>query len=220
MTQPRWVRTAIGAVVVVKVLGLVPFLAGPARRSDPQATASEMQPAAPVAEQGGSEGQAGNSPGAASERREGSRIPAEDPSAAFSAQSNVVREFHEAMRRRSEEIAAREADLLQRENAIAAASKDLEKKITHLESLGTAASEVQQPAMEELGKIYGAMKAEEAAPLLDRLDDETVLAIFGHMKQRQISAVLPLMNPEKAVALTELLGGRGRSRKPTGEGGG
>jgi len=217
MTQPRWVRTAIGAVVVVKVLGLVPFLAGPARRSDPQATASEMQPAAPVTGQAGSEGQAANSPGKTGDRREGSRISGDDPSAEFSAQSNAVREFQEAMRRRSEEIAAREAGLLQREDAIAAASKDLEKKIAHLESLGTAASEAQQPAMEELGKIYGAMKAEEAAPLLDRLDDETVLAIFGHMKQRQISAVLPLMNPEKAVALTELLGGR--NRKPTGEGG-
>jgi len=218
MTQPRWLRAAIGAVVVVKVLGLVPFLAGPARRSDPQATAaSEMQPAAPVTEQGGSEGQAANSPGKTGDRREGSQISGDDASTEFSAQTNAVREFQEAMRRRSEQIAAREAGLLQREDAIAAASKDLEKKIAHLESLGTAANEAQQPAMEELGKIYGAMKAEEAAPLLDRLDDQTVLAIFGHMKQRQISAVLPLMNPEKAVALTELLGGR--SRKPTGEGG-
>ena len=43
---------------------------------------------------------------------------------------------------------------------------------------------------------------------IDRLDDETVHAIFTNMKQKQISAILPLMNPDKAVALTKLLGGR------------
>jgi flagellar motility protein MotE (MotC chaperone) len=158
----------------------------------------------------------------------------------FDAESRGVRELVEVLRRRDEELARRDADLKRREAAIAAAAKDLNEKIVHLESLtGTTPSVVPSSApssggpvppaagrpagggtgdgngtgaavdaMEELGKIYGAMKAEEAAPLFDRLDDATVLRIFRHMKQRQISAVLPLMKPEKAVVLTELLGGR------------
>jgi hypothetical protein len=159
-----------------------------------------------------------------------------------------VRELVEVLRRRDEELARRDAELARREAAIAAATKDLNDKIVHLEALTGTAPPAGVPAaglaragaaavpgaavaetggggragvtdsagapvaaidsMEELGKIYGAMKAEEAAPLFDRLDDSTVLRIFQHMKQRQISAVLPLMKPEKAVKLTELLGGR------------
>ena len=46
---------------------------------------------------------------------------------------------------------------------------------------------------------------------------DTVRELFIHMKQRQISAVLPLMDPEKAVALTELLSGREPRPQPLPE---
>lgn len=207
----RWVRTAIGVVVAVKLLGLIPFLAGLVTNGDRQGT----QAAALAAEQVGAGGQAREKVEAAGTTRELSRVSSENPTAGFNAESAGLRQFHEAMRRRAGEIAAREAALSQREQAIAAAAKDLEKKIAHLESLGVKEGQATQPGMEELGKIYGTMKAEEAAPLLDGLDNETVRAIFAHMKQRQISAILPLMNRDKAVELTKLLGGR-QSQKRTG----
>ena len=74
-------------------------------------------------------------------------------------------------------------------------------------SVGESRGANGETAMEQLGGIYGAMKAEEAASLFDRLDNETVGQILRHMKQRQISAILPLMNPDKAVAITKILGG-------------
>lgn len=154
--------------------------------------------------------------------------PPDGPSAEFAEERRVLHRLLDAIKRRSAELDLREAELVQRETALGVAEEDLDKKIGHLESLtaraggegapaavaaprGRAAPAAAAPmpsSMDQLGRIYGAMKAEEAAPLLDRLDDETVRAIFSHMKQKQISAILPLMKPEKAVALTRLLGGR------------
>jgi flagellar motility protein MotE (MotC chaperone) len=161
--------------------------------------------------------------------------PPDGPSAAFAEQSRVLQGLLEAIQRRSAELDLREAELVQRETALDTAEENLDKKIAHLEQLAqqatpgggagspaapqgifgaatAAAAAAPASSMDQLGRIYGAMKAEEAAPLLDRLDDETVHAIFANMKQKQISAILPLMNPDKAVALTELLGGRRSTR--------
>ncbi len=163
------------------------------------------------------------------------RIPGDGPSAAFATDSQGLRTLLEAVRRRDAELAERNAELTRREGALKVAATDLDAKIRHLEALtgkvtgvapapagalppggATAAATPTNASMEELGKIYGAMKAEEAAPLFDRLDSEIVYQIFRQMKQRQISAVLPLMDPEKAVALTERLSGRRATQKKAG----
>jgi hypothetical protein len=252
MDPRRWMRTGIAVVLAVKLAGLLPLAAvavgageGGARSGATRTATPGKGPVAPK-----SAAAAPKTPPPVREP-EPTRIPGDGPSAEFDAESRGVRELVEVLRRRDEELARRDTELARREAAIAAATKDLNDKIVHLEALtGTAPPTAVSPeslaragapvapggavgetgggsdrrgagvtdgagapvaavdSMEELGKIYGAMKAEEAAPLFDRLDDATVLRIFQHMKQRQISAVLPLMKPEKAVKLTELLGGR------------
>ena len=51
------------------------------------------------------------------------------------------------------------------------------------------------------------MRPEEAAPIIDRLDDATATRIFGCMKEKQIGAILAAMNRERAVAVTKALAG-------------
>jgi flagellar motility protein MotE (MotC chaperone) len=247
----RWMRTGVAVVLSVKLAGLVPLAAlalggeGEAggsgqRGSGATGSATATSHAAPPDRAAGARSPAPTASAAPPPAAEAARLPGDGPSASFTAESRGVRELVEVLRKRDEELARREAEVTRREAAIAAAAKDLNEKIAHLEALTGSAPPANPPgpqdssaratpapgrgagdrsalaadggadgdAMEELGKIYGAMKAEEAAPLFDRLDDTTVLRIFQHMKQRQISAVLPLMKPEKAVALTELLGGR------------
>jgi flagellar motility protein MotE (MotC chaperone) len=217
----RWIRIGVAVVVGLKLVGLTPLLVRAVSTPPPEprpaagAAADAEKPATPPP--GSAKDDAASKGGAV-------RIPGDGPSAEFAAERRGVEQLVEAIRAREQDLAKRDAALARREAAIAAAAKDLEQKITHLEALtggagagvpaaasgATAGEAAGTPAgsMEELGKIYGAMKAEEAAPLFDRLDTATVREIFRYMKQRQISAVLPLMNPEKAVALTELLGGR------------
>ena len=245
----RWLRSGIVVVLAVKLAALLPLVAlavggGDAKGQSgaPGAAAPAAGPGAPSAAAAGFATAAPKSSPPPPPVAHATRIPGDGPSAAFDAESRGVRELVEVLGKRDEELERRDAELARREAAIAAAAKDLNEKIVHLESLTgsappavAAASPGAVPAaagsvgaaptsppqagapagaaaagspMEELGKIYGAMKAEEAAPLFDRLDDATVLRIFQNMKQKQISAVLPLMKPEKAVTLTELLGGR------------
>jgi len=239
-----WVRTVIGVVVGLKLLGFVPVigtLTSEARRegspatalaADPEQTTTAPAPAEATANGTGTPGEKTSEP--AGQILPGDP-PSDGPSAEFAEQSKVMHRLLDAIKRRSAELDLREAELVQRETALGAAEEDLDKKIGHLTSLtakaggdsapaaaaprgrGAAAAAAPIPSsMDQLGRIYGTMKAEEAAPLLDRLDDETVRAIFSHMKQKEISAILPLMKPEKAVALTRLLGGRRPAEPPAG----
>jgi flagellar motility protein MotE (MotC chaperone) len=250
------VRGAIAAVVGLKLVGFVPFI-GVLTTDEQRAEPTPLRPRAALAADPPAKVEHGEAPpqpqraevpaqggSAAAPPAAVAKLPPvpephilqgdpppDGPSAAFAEQSRVLQGLLEAIRRRSAELDLREAELVQRETALASAEENLDKKISHLESLaqektppgagsapvpqgapGSAAADVPVSSMDQLGRIYGAMKAEEAAPLLDRLDDETVHAIFANMKQKQISAILPLMNPEKAVALTELLGGRRSTR--------
>jgi flagellar motility protein MotE (MotC chaperone) len=51
------------------------------------------------------------------------------------------------------------------------------------------------------------MRAEDAAPILDRLGDGTLRSVLGRMRERQAGALLAAMTPERAVAVTKAFAG-------------
>lgn len=117
-----------------------------------------------------------------------------------------------ALSRRQAELEKRERELVAREDRVEIYEKDLEEKIAHLESLqkemsreSKAAAAADAEAAQGLAKVYAAMKPSEAAPLLDRLDDDTVLRILAHMRAKQIGELLPLLDRDKAIVLTQAL---------------
>ncbi len=112
------------------------------------------------------------------------------------AKSRGFRELLEAMRERGEELDRREQALATREAAV----KALEQ------ALGEATVPA-APCAVAVTKVYQTMRPEEAAPIIDRLDDATVTRIFGCMKEKQIGAILAAMNRERAVAITRALAG-------------
>jgi flagellar motility protein MotE (MotC chaperone) len=117
-----------------------------------------------------------------------------------------------AVERRQAELDARERELAGREERLALYEKDVTAKVANLEEIekrlstrAKAASQAVDASAESLAKIYGGMKPEAAAPILDRLDDMTVLTIFRRMKEKQVGEILPLMNRDRAIALTQAL---------------
>ena len=112
------------------------------------------------------------------------------------------------MRQRSEELDRREQALATREAAVKAMEQALAETAGRVEGGGGGA-----PSGETTGcgvavtKIYQSMRPEEAAPIIDRLDDATATRIFGCMKEKQIGAILAAMNRERAVAVTKALAG-------------
>ncbi|HEY2388664.1 MAG TPA: hypothetical protein VGK30_17035 [Candidatus Binatia bacterium] len=118
----------------------------------------------------------------------------------------------EAIAHRQAELDARERELAAREEHLKVYEQDVTAKIASLEEIekrlqvrAKAASAAIDSAAESLAKVYSAMKPQDAAPILERLDESTVLTIFGRMKEKQIGEILPLMTKEKAIALTQAL---------------
>jgi flagellar motility protein MotE (MotC chaperone) len=136
------------------------------------------------------------------------------PKAATGAKSDV-RTLLESLERRQAELDAREREVKGREERLALYEKDVTAKVASLEEIekrlsarAKAATQAVDAAAESLAKIYGTMKPEAAAPILDRLDDPTVLTIFRRMKEKQVGEILPLMTRERAIALTQALADR------------
>ena len=126
-----------------------------------------------------------------------------------------VRALLDALEKRQSELDAREREVASREERLKLYEKDVTAKVASLEDIekrlsvrAKAATQAVDAAAESLAKIYGTMKPEAAAPILDRLDDPTVLTIFRRMKEKQVGEILPLMSRERAIALTQALAER------------
>ena len=138
-----------------------------------------------------------------------SPVPAE-----LLARSRGFRDLLEAVRQRGAELDHREQAVAAREAALRTLEKVIADEVTRLEGLhgggsgqGGAPGGAVAPGA-TITKIYESMKAEEAAPILDRLDDTTAKVILGRMKEKQIAAILAAMNRERAVQLTKMLTGQ------------
>jgi flagellar motility protein MotE (MotC chaperone) len=131
------------------------------------------------------------------------------------ARSRGFHDLLDAVRQRGQELDEREQAVKARAAAVDALEKTVAEEVARLEALvggkggpAPAGEAAAAPAVAaDITKIYESMKAEEAAPILDRLDDETAKAILGRMKQKQIGAILAAMNRDRAVALTKALAG-------------
>ncbi len=127
-------------------------------------------------------------------------------------QSEALRNALEAVAQKDRKLAQRERILAERESQIELAEKSLEAKIAELEEVERKLSatldlleQEGKAARESLAKIYSGMKPDEAARILSNLDEDTVMRIFAGMKERNISQILPLVDRELAVALTNRL---------------
>jgi len=126
------------------------------------------------------------------------------------AKSRGFRELLEAVRQRGADLDRREGEMAARETALRALEQSLAEGGVAPEGKpapAAAAPEAAPPGSVAVTKIYQNMKPEEAAPILDRLDDATARAIFACMKEKQIGALLAAMNRDRAVALTKALAG-------------
>jgi flagellar motility protein MotE (MotC chaperone) len=184
----------LGAKIALVLQGEVPALAS--GTAGKPAAPSAPAPAAPA-------------PAAAADA---AAVAAAKTAPSYGAAKPDVRGLLTSLERRQAELDARDRDLASREERLALYEKDVTAKVANLEEIekrlsarAKAASQAVDAAAESLAKIYGAMKPEAAAPILDRLDDPTVLTIFRRMKEKQVGEILPLMTRDRAIALTQAL---------------
>ena len=60
----------------------------------------------------------------------------------------------------------------------------------------------------KLAKIYEAMRPENAAPILARLDDDEIIEILLRMRQRSAAKILSNLDPEVAARISKRIGGK------------
>jgi flagellar motility protein MotE (MotC chaperone) len=110
-------------------------------------------------------------------------------SAAVAPEDQGFHKLLDEVHRHSVELDQRDRELTQR----AAALESIER--------GTAACKFRGG----VARIYENMRPEEAAQILDQLDDETLRTIFARMEAKQIAAIVASMSRERAVAFTRTL---------------
>jgi flagellar motility protein MotE (MotC chaperone) len=126
------------------------------------------------------------------------------------------RELLETVRAKAAELERREAALAARESGLAAARRIVTSEVTRLEGVAKALGLTGTPgAPVSIAKVYETMPAEDAAPILDRLDDRMLRTVLGRMRERQLGAILAAMSPERAVAVTKALAGPAAPAAPT-----
>lgn len=116
---------------------------------------------------------------------------------------------------RREMIERRERELQQKESLVKAAEQRLDQKITQMQDIEKQLQglvqqyDVKKKAeIEQLVKIYTAMKPKDAARIFDDLDMSILVAVATSMKENKVAPILSLMKAEKARQLTEELSTR------------
>jgi flagellar motility protein MotE (MotC chaperone) len=126
----------------------------------------------------------------------------------------------ESLAERREALEAREADLADREKLLEAAEQRLQARIDELKSLenqlGGAPSELaaeDEEKVKGLVAMYEAMKPKAAARVFDTLDMGVLISVARAMSPRRMSAIMAVMDPERAALLTTALAGNQSPRE-------
>lgn len=122
---------------------------------------------------------------------------------------------------RREVIAQREVELAQREALVAAAEARIDRKIAELQGLDETIQgllkkhdEQEMEKINQLVKIYAAMKPKDAARIFNELDMPILITVMENMKESKSAPILAAMESEKARSLTQELSQRRRIPLP------
>jgi flagellar motility protein MotE (MotC chaperone) len=127
--------------------------------------------------------------------------------------SEIDFEFAQSLKAREEKVQELETKLQGREKELAQIQKEVDEKLANLlalqnevkgqlEELDTS-KDVQ---FRNLIKVYSAMSATKVSPLLNKMEDATVTQILRAMKADDVAKILPKLDPDKAVAVSQKLG--------------
>lgn len=128
------------------------------------------------------------------------------------ASEEVETTLMQELQRRRTILEDREKALSQREQELAALEAEVEKKIQRLTQLQEELKGLlsQQQSQREgkllhLVKLYEAMRPEEAASLLNGLDETLAVGLLSRMNKKKAGKVLAMVNPQRASQLSEKL---------------
>jgi flagellar motility protein MotE (MotC chaperone) len=115
---------------------------------------------------------------------------------------------------RKEELQQEEARLNILKQEVESKTEGLASERVKIEKLVGTSDSLDKKRIQQLAKVYGAMRATEAARILETLDDKLLVKILGAINDdRQKAKIMSALSQEKAAKISELIGKpvRGRS---------
>jgi flagellar motility protein MotE (MotC chaperone) len=173
------VARIIAATVVISTMGaLIAFLAESALRISSQAFATESSPSDQVAQP------------AASFDKGGACLA--DPAAV------------EDIKKRREELDARQKDIASRDTELKAREKALDDELKKMENI--------RDEIVKIVETFETMSSKAAARVLSELDETLAVASMARMDTQRLAKVMNVMDPAKSSRLTEILAGVVRAK--------
>ncbi len=120
---------------------------------------------------------------------------------ALDARRVELEERNTRVEKREEEFSARERELAVRMTEL----RELSERMKLEREKGEKQRNVQ---LDQLSNVYGSMNPPEAAHLLEQLDIQVCLSLIERMPEKRMGQILSLMNPQRALELTNLLSKR------------
>jgi flagellar motility protein MotE (MotC chaperone) len=113
------------------------------------------------------------------------------------------------------ELEERSTRLDKREESFAIRERELAVRLTELKDLSERlkldrekSDNQRNTQLDQLANVYGSMNPPEAAQLLQQLDIQVCLSLIERLPEKRMAQILALMNPERALELTNLLSKR------------
>ena len=216
------VIVALGALAILKIAGLA-LVGGGALSPIPPATAqtAEAQDAAsgadPAAAEAGAPESSADESVAADPAAAAAADPAADPAggsaaitvAGVPAMSDSEKAVLESLRKRREELDARDQALAMRENLLTAAEQRIDGKIEELKAMEAriqASIKEKEEADDErfagLVTMYESMKPKAAARIFDLMDVDVVVGVARRMDPEALAKIVAAMEPGAAERVT------------------
>lgn len=107
---------------------------------------------------------------------------------------------------RLEMLKTREVQLKKIESDIDGKLKRLDEERKFFAQTVQQEKELKGQRLDRLVELYDKMEPKKAAPVIEKLDKDLVVALFKRLKQKQVTTILEFMNPEKSVQLSEYYG--------------
>jgi flagellar motility protein MotE (MotC chaperone) len=122
--------------------------------------------------------------------------------------------FFNKLEEKKIQLDQRESELTKLEEELQQQKIVLEKRLGELDQLRTKISsrldekvKVDQEKVDKLVEFYSNMKPQNAAKVIEEIDEDLAIEILGKMKKKNAADIMNLLKPEKAQKLSEKYAG-------------
>ena len=122
--------------------------------------------------------------------------------------------FFSKLDARKKELDQREAELAKLEEELHKQKAELDERIKRLEEMRSQISTVlkskvaaDQQKVDKLVQFYSGMKPQQAAKIIETVNEDLAVEVLDRMKKKDAAAILNVMDPKKARRLSEMITG-------------